>query len=227
MPSPGSDDKEHATATFIRPLTFNAANYLPPGPTAIIFSMLAQYYAAIPRAYMFRLYTTSNPKDPETAPRIIFSDKSWIYIPAAQLALSQFPHNLLPAAIGWTIGHAYRSDILPGRATSWRLPAWVFPDTAMEKYEREMGLKLQQPDGPGEGTSSGAWPWGGRRSNVGSETERERYQGLRRRLENESRAAAAQGPSSSRPATSGGAEEEAAGGQPLAEQILERFRGRY
>lgn len=174
---------------------------------------------------MFRLYTTSNPKDPETAPRIIFSDKSWVYIPAAQLALSQFPHNLLPAAIGWIIGYAYRSDILPGRATSWRLPAWLLRDTALERYEQEMGLNLQETDEPGEGTSSGVWPWSAR---GGSAVERERYQGLRRRLENESRAAAAQGSSSNRPATSGGgAAAEAAEGQPLAEQILERYRGRY
>ncbi|KAI5281505.1 hypothetical protein KEM54_003248 [Ascosphaera aggregata] len=217
-------------ALVIRPITLNAANYLPSGPTAVIFSILAQYYAAIPRAYMYRLYTTSKIKNPETAPRIILSDKTWVYIPAAQLALSQFPHNLLPAAIGWIVGYAYRSDILPGRATSWRLPSWIFPDLTMKKYEREMGLNLQQTGDTGEGMSSGIWPWSGRGSSsagTGDESERERYQGLRRRLENESRAAAAQDASSSRPATSGEAATEAGGEQPLAEQIFERFRGRY
>jgi hypothetical protein len=40
-----------------------------------------------------------------------------------QLALSQFPSSILPAAVGWAVGYAYRNEVLP--ATSWRMPAWM------------------------------------------------------------------------------------------------------
>jgi hypothetical protein len=47
------------------------------------------------------------------------------------MALSQFPHSILPAAIGWVVGSAYRSEVLPW--TSWRVPGWFVGQTASDK----------------------------------------------------------------------------------------------
>ena len=42
-------------ALILRPLSFNNFNYLPAGPTPLIFAMLAQYHAAIPHIYKYRI----------------------------------------------------------------------------------------------------------------------------------------------------------------------------
>ncbi|KAF1991848.1 hypothetical protein K402DRAFT_450030 [Aulographum hederae CBS 113979] len=44
-------------ALVLRPLSFGSLNYLPSGPTAIIFAMLAQYHAAIPSLYTYKINT--------------------------------------------------------------------------------------------------------------------------------------------------------------------------
>lgn len=67
---------------------------------------------------------------------------------------------LLPAAVGWIVGVAWRAEMLPGlspSATGFRVPAWMVG-------ERER-----------RGGNGGA----------GSAAERERYEDLRRRLEGE------------------------------------------
>ncbi|OAX77542.1 hypothetical protein ACJ72_08157 [Emergomyces africanus] len=113
----------------LRPLSLNTLNYLPAGPTAILFALLAQFYSAIPRAYKYRIITTTSTSTSSSSsttqtqttpppPTITISDKSTTYLLAAQLSLSQFPNSLLPAAIGWAVGYAWRSDILPGRAAA-------------------------------------------------------------------------------------------------------------
>ncbi|KAJ5297686.1 hypothetical protein PENANT_c005G02615 [Penicillium antarcticum] len=176
----------------IRPLSMNNLNYLPSGPTAMIFALLAQYHASIPHTYRYRIGTTttaptvannannttdsatepetterpaenSDPKPPKPSLTLLFSDKSTTYIVAAQLALSQFPAMLLPAALGWIVGFAWRAEILPGLSPALnglRVPAWVVGES-----ERR-------------GVAGG----------VGG--ERERYEDLRRRLEGEAAASA-------------------------------------
>ncbi|CAG8906523.1 unnamed protein product [Penicillium egyptiacum] len=171
----------------IRPLSLNNLNYLPSGPTATIFALLAQYHATIPYTYRYRIGSTSSPAttnttnntsddpssnttqtQPTPQPRslsLLLSDKSTTYIVAAQLALSQFPAMLLPSALGWIVGVAWRAELLPGlspASTGFRVPAWV-----VGEQERRVG------------SDSGA---GG--------AERERYQDLRRRLEGEVAASA-------------------------------------
>ena len=67
---------------------------------------------------------------------------------------------LLPSAVGWVVGVAWRAELLPGlspASTGFRIPAWV-----VGEQERR--------GGPDSG-SGGA--------------ERERYEDLRRRLEGE------------------------------------------
>jgi len=102
------------------------------------------------------------------------------YLLAAQLALSQFPGSTIAAAVGWVVGYAWRSEILPG-ASRWRIPRWL-------------------------GKESG---------------EGHRYEGLRRRLEGESTAAAASGVDG---AQGGGGGRQR---RTLGTQILDQFRGAF
>lgn len=175
----------------IRPLSLNNINYLPSGPTATIFALLAQYHATIPYTYRYRIGSTpspattnnstdnntnndpsaenatqtSQPKPPPPSLSLLLSDKSTTYIVAAQLALSQFPAMLLPSALGWIVGVAWRAELLPGlspASTGFRVPAWV-----VGEQERRGG----------SGSESGG-------------AERERYEDLRRRLEGEVAASA-------------------------------------
>ncbi|KAF2642653.1 hypothetical protein P280DRAFT_497436 [Massarina eburnea CBS 473.64] len=136
--------------TFIlRPLSFGRINYLPAGPTPLIFALLANYYAAIPYTYRYKVspYTTSTSSTstqsstPSTstptsiwAKSLTFTSKSATYLAPLQLALSQFPGSLLGAAVGWAVGTAYRRDMLPG-ASSWRLPGWIVGEEKKKGFE--------------------------------------------------------------------------------------------
>jgi hypothetical protein len=85
-------------------LTSGKVNYIPAGPTPIIFALLAQYHASIPFEYRYKLVL------PILGSQETFtvSSKSSSYLLPAQLALSQFPSSLVPAATGWLIGYGYR-----------------------------------------------------------------------------------------------------------------------
>ncbi|KAJ5380199.1 uncharacterized protein N7496_002627 [Penicillium cataractarum] len=178
-------------ALLVRPLSLNTLNYLPSGPTAMIFALLAQYYAMIPHTFRFRIGTTSSSSSSSatttaandettatnTAPTpatakptppsltLLLSDKTTTYLVAAQLALSQFPAMLLPSALGWIVGMAWRAELLPGlspAAHGFRVPAWIVG----ERERRGVA---------GAGASGSG----------GSAAERERFEDLRRRLEGE------------------------------------------
>ncbi|KAJ5496113.1 hypothetical protein N7539_001229 [Penicillium diatomitis] len=191
-------------ALFVRPLSLNALNYLPSGPTAMIFALLAQYYATVPHTFRIRIGTstssssspdststttqppsantststststnTPSSKPPSPSLTILLSDKTTTYLVAAQLALSQFPHMLLPSAIGWFIGMAWRAELLPGLSPAthgFRVPAWIVG----ERERRVRG----EADGSGRGVRAGG----------GGETER--FEDMRRRLEGEVAASA-------------------------------------
>ncbi|KAJ5086675.1 hypothetical protein NUU61_007982 [Penicillium alfredii] len=198
-------------ALFVRPLSLNTLNYLPSGPTAAVFALLAQYHATIPHVFRYRVGTSSSnssnsnvendtnvtpidnnsntesppsnnntPKPPIPTPTptptptpsltLLLSDKSTTYLVAAQLALSQFPAMLLPAAVGWVVGVAWRAELLPGLSpatTGFRVPVWVVGERELHR---------------GAVGGSGSSGRGGG-SDVGA--ERERYDDLRRRLEGE------------------------------------------
>jgi hypothetical protein len=112
----------------LRPLSFGALNYLPAGPTPLLFAILAQYHAAIPPQYTYSIGTGSPPTNPPPSlipsSSALFTSKSTSYLLPIQLALSQFPSSILPAVVGWVVGYAYRRDLLPGAA--WRVPRWVW-----------------------------------------------------------------------------------------------------
>lgn len=173
-------------ALVLRPLTFGRANYLPAGPTAIVFALLAQYHAAVPYEYKYRVATSplasaspgltttaasttgnsntsaSNPSTRTTG--LTLTSKTLSYIPALQLALAQLPGSLLAAAAGWAVGLAYRHDALPG-AGAWRVPAWVVGERrargAREGFEGLRRRMEDQAGGSGSGREEGEG--GGRR----------------------------------------------------------------
>merc|ERR1711939_971140 len=128
-------------------------NYIPAGLATVAFAALSAWRDEIPRLYRYKIVTstgtgTGTVPDGQQVPGIVFSDKSTTYLLAAQLALSQFPYQLLPAAVGWTIGSAWMGELLPGGLGRWRIPSWIVGETSKRK-------------------------------------ERGRYEGLRRRLEEE------------------------------------------
>lgn len=176
-------------ALIIRPLSWGYINYLPAGPTALIFALLAQYHAAVPYEYKYRISASgsaSATSSTTTSPSSSFSltSKSTTYLLPAQLALSQLPGSAIVALVGWVVGYAYRMDLLPGGALSWRVPV------------KRLGRK-----------------------------ERERVEGLRRRMEGESAAASASGVESGGGGGRGGGDGAGAGRRGFGGQILEQFRG--
>ncbi|KAL8946560.1 MAG: hypothetical protein Q9222_007059 [Ikaeria aurantiellina] len=131
----------------LRPLTFSTMNILPAGPTPIIFALLAQYHATIPTVYKYRLRLSSSATDALT-----FSDKSIVYLLAAQLALSSLPGSMLSAAIGWFIGSAWRSDLGPEVWTSWRIPTWA--TGAKQESSQDFQRLRRRLEGEGGGAGS-------------------------------------------------------------------------
>ncbi|KAG4429701.1 hypothetical protein IFR05_014812 [Cadophora sp. M221] len=142
--------------TLIRPLSLHTINYLPAGPTPLIFSLLAQYHALIPHVYKYRVAATPyNPATSASFTGLTFSDKSYVYLPALQLALSQFPGSLLCAAVGWVVGYSWRNEVLPGRFTRWRVPAWVVGEKMRKRGEGFEGLR-RRLEGENRGTAAAA-----------------------------------------------------------------------
>ena len=118
----------------LRLLTLGRVNYLPSGPTALIFALLAQYHVMIPRTYTYRL-ASGDPTPssssfarpyPPVEKSLTFTDKTLTYLVASQLALSQVPGSALSAAVGWAVGYAWRNGLLPGWTTR-RVPAETNP----------------------------------------------------------------------------------------------------
>ena len=113
--------------------TFGAYNYVPSGLVALVFACLSVWGEEIPRLYRYKVLTGSGAEGSQDAPGVVLSDKSTTYLLAAQLALSQFPYQLMPAAMGWGVGSAWMGELLPGRLGRWRIPAWVIGETAKNK----------------------------------------------------------------------------------------------
>ena len=129
----------------LRPLSFSTLTFLPAGPTALIFALLAQYHAAVPYSYRYRVASSSSSTSSTSTSQsssgeskgFELTSKSLSYLPALQLALSQLPGSLLPAAIGWAVGYAWRLDLLPYPASRWRIPEWLFGGGS----SRRMGVR--------------------------------------------------------------------------------------
>lgn len=137
----------------IRPLSFGRINYLPAGPTPLLFALLAQYHAAIPSIYKYRVsspVSAAGSTDASHEYGLDLTSKSTSYLLPIQLALSQFPGSLITAAVGWLIGFAYRREILPG-AARWRVPAWVMSDAAQKEQYDSLRRRMEGEAGRATG----------------------------------------------------------------------------
>lgn len=140
--------------SLLQPLTSNLFNYLPAGPTPLIFALLAQYHAMIPHIYRYRVATTS-PPDPSSEPTTLtLSDKSPRYLLALQLALFQLPASLVTAPLGFLLGYSFRSDLLPPALTRWRLPGWLVGVSVQKRSAEFEGLR-RRLEGEDTATTSG------------------------------------------------------------------------
>lgn len=139
-----------------RPLTAGLFNYMPAGPTPIIFAILAQYHAAIPNIYRYRVAASSAPPTNDQFVGLTFSDKTYRYALALQLALFQWPGSLLGAAVGWIVGHSWRNDLLPVALTKWRLPGWMVGVKTPRRRTEFEGLRRRLEGEGSSATTSGA-----------------------------------------------------------------------
>lgn len=157
----------------IKPLTMGIVNYLPSGPTPLVFAILAQFHAIVPHIYKYRIVTpTLTPTGNDGLNGLTFSDKSYRYLFAIQLALSQWPGSLLGALIGWVTGYLWRNDILPGAITRWRVPRWLVGMRTQKRNDGFEGLRRRM-EGENTATASGiqgqAQGEAGRRRTVGQQ----------------------------------------------------------
>jgi hypothetical protein len=144
-------------ALIIRPLSFNKINYLPAGANPIIFALLAQYHAVIPHVYKYRLATSAAPPVNEPFVGLTFSDKSYTYLLAGQLSLSQFPGSLLTSAVGWIMGYMWRNDVLPEAMSQWRIPGWMVGIETQKRGEGFEGLRRRlEGENANAATTTGA-----------------------------------------------------------------------
>ena len=139
-----------------RPLTFGVVNHLPAGPTPLIFALLAQYHAAIPTIYKYRIVISTSPSTSSNASEdqgVVLSDKSVVYLLAGQLALSSLPGSAIAACVGWMVGVAWRGEWGPGGWGRWRVPGWVVGE---KKANAGQGFERLRRRLEGEGSGTGA-----------------------------------------------------------------------
>ncbi|EXJ78440.1 hypothetical protein A1O1_08840 [Capronia coronata CBS 617.96] len=163
-----------AFCLLLKTFTLGVYNYIPSGLTAVVFAGLSAWGDEIPRLYRYKIVTggssptttrntTTSPSSSsendssasqaqQETPGIVLSDKSTTYVLAAQLALSQFPYQLMPAAVGWIVGSAWMGELLPGRLNRWRVPAWMVGETSKRKQRGQYeGLRRRLEE---EGSSA-------------------------------------------------------------------------
>lgn len=141
---------------FIKPLSFGTINYLPAGATPILFALLAQFHAVIPHVYKYRIATSAAPPSDAAFQGLTLSDKSYTYLIATQLAVSQFPGSMLSAGVGWVVGYAWRNDVLPGALSQWRIPGWLVGVESQKHREGFEGLRRRLEGETAEGSATGA-----------------------------------------------------------------------
>ncbi|KAG6024599.1 hypothetical protein E4U41_001732 [Claviceps citrina] len=140
----------------LRPLSAGLFNYMPAGPTPIIFAILAQYHAMVPHVYKYRVATSQNTQANGSA-GVTLSDKTYQYAIAIHLSLLQWPGSILGAFVGWVTGNAWRGGVLPASLITWRLPGWMVGLSPHRRRAEFEGLRrrLEGENGPATGVSSG------------------------------------------------------------------------
>ncbi|KAJ7865697.1 hypothetical protein B0H13DRAFT_2203301 [Mycena leptocephala] len=86
-------------------------NYIPSGPSTLIFSIIYQHHRIVPSAYNFRIFG------------LPLTNKSFTYIFALQLAIGHLPGSAAAALIGIFTGQIYRSDL--ANLKGYRIPPWL------------------------------------------------------------------------------------------------------
>ncbi|KAK3387608.1 hypothetical protein B0H63DRAFT_161577 [Podospora didyma] len=160
----------------IRPLSFGKFEYLPAGPTPIIFAILAQYHAIIPHTYKYKVALSTSPPTNGDALGVTVSDKSLKYFMVFQLALFQLPGSLLGAMVGWVVGYSWRNELLPGRLTRWRIPGWVVGLRSKKRNGGFEGMR-RRLEGESEGSASAGIASGAQPSGNGEGENRRRTMG--------------------------------------------------
>jgi membrane associated rhomboid family serine protease len=145
-----------AILLLLKGLSLGWYNYLPSGGTTVVFALLAAWREEVPGLFRWKILTESpsSGTDATRAKGVVLSDKITTYFLAAQLALSQFPYNILPALVGWAVGTAYMGELLPRGLTRWRIPAWVVGEASQRKERGQYeGLRrrLEEEGGAADG----------------------------------------------------------------------------
>ncbi|KAG6009268.1 hypothetical protein E4U21_002872 [Claviceps maximensis] len=142
--------------TTLRPLSAGLFNYMPAGPTPIIFAILAQYHAMVPHVYKYRVATSQN-NQVNASSGVTLSDKSYQYAIAIHLSLLQWPGSILGAFVGWVAGNAWRGGVLPTSLVSWRLAGWMVGHSSHRRSAEFEGLRrrLEGETVPATGASTG------------------------------------------------------------------------
>ncbi|KAL7782011.1 hypothetical protein V8C43DRAFT_297136 [Trichoderma afarasin] len=140
-----------------RPLAPSLFNYMPAGPTPIIFAILAQFHAMVPQMYKYRIATSQAPPTNEQFSGVTLSDKSYQYGIAFHLALLQWPGSVLGAIIGWVVGYSWRAGMLPTSFTTWRLPGWMVGSSSYRRSAEFEGLRRRlEGEAPATAVATGA-----------------------------------------------------------------------
>ena len=147
---------------------------LPAGGTGVVCGLVAGWGEEVPTLYRYRVVLPgfgggngSAGEGNASRKYITVSEKTVVYVLAAQLSLSQFPYNLVPAVAGWVVGSAWRADLLPGGMGRWRIAGWIVGQGGAGKgaqgrgREEYAGLRRRLEE---EGASHGAVGDGMRRS---------------------------------------------------------------
>jgi hypothetical protein len=147
--------------------------YLPAGPTPLIFALLVQYHAIVPPTYKYRLaLSTAAPTSTDQFVGLTLSNKTYRYLLAVQLALFQWPGSVVAAGVGWIVGHSWRSGLLPGALTRWRIPGWMVGVRAQKRTDEFEGLR-RRLEGENSATATGvqsqAQAEAGRRRTMGQQ----------------------------------------------------------
>ncbi|KAM0553852.1 hypothetical protein ACHAPJ_007198 [Fusarium lateritium] len=156
----------------LRPLTVGWLNYIPAGPTPIIFAILAQYHAMVPHMYKYRVATSEAPPTDQPFVGLTFSDKSYKYAIALHLALLQWPGSVLGAITGWVVGYSWREGLLPAALVRWRVPGWVVGLSSQRRSAEFEGLRRRL-----EGENSTAAVATGAQASTEGQAERRRTMG--------------------------------------------------
>jgi hypothetical protein len=137
----------------LRPISPALFNYMPAGPTPILFATLAQFHVMVPHMYKYRVATAPSTSTSEPFTGLTFSDKSYKYALAVHLALLQWPGSVIGALVGWVIGYAWREGLMPTSLITWRLPGWMVGLSHQRRSAEFEGLRRRLE---GENASTGA-----------------------------------------------------------------------